>query len=740
MEFVHDLNPEQKAAVEHEDGPMLILAGAGSGKTRVLIHRITRLLEKGVQPERILAITFTNKAASEMRSRAVDMVGPQASRMWIATFHAVCVRILREEISVLGYKPNFTIVDQDDAERMLKAIVRGLNLDDKIYKPSAVGEVIDRAKNKMIGPDAFARQAYDPFGERVAQIYREYQQRLFATNCLDFNDLINLAVRLFEAHPDILARYQERFRYIMIDEYQDTNHSQYRLVSMLAASHHNLCVVGDEDQGIYSWRGADISNILNFEKDYPDAIVVKLEQNYRSTQPILDVAWHVISNNRSRKEKRLWSARESEELVVLQALDDEHAEAQAVVIEIERLRLERRLQYGDFAILYRMHSQSRVFEEKMLQRQIPYTIYGGTRFFERREIKDILAYLRIVANPYDDQSLLRIINVPRRGIGDTTLSNMSEFAREAQIPWYAMLEMAEEIPQLARRTVERLKSLWEMLEVWRKQVEFLNITELTEQILAQSGYLDSLKESLKEEDQDRLENIEELLNVTYEYDRDPEAGHTLDEFLANVSLLSSTDVNAPDSSDRVMMMSLHSAKGLEFPVVFLAGMEEGVFPHSRSLEDEEELEEERRLCYVGMTRAKDLLYLSYAYGRTFYGRTTNNQPSRFIGEIPKELLYDRKQPSREKALKATTWSTSPAPSLYYGVPEQTAPNVQMQRMVGHLIIDIREGDRVWHRNWEDGVVLSIRGEGEDTLAEVEFSGVGVKLLMLKYAGLEKMDK
>ena len=740
MEFVHDLNPEQKAAVEHENGPMLILAGAGSGKTRVLIHRITRLLEKEVDPERILAITFTNKAAAEMRTRAVEMVGPRALRMWIATFHAVCVRILREEISVLGYKPNFTIVDQDDAERMLKAIVRGLNLDDKIYKPAAVGEVIDRAKNQMIGPDAFARQTYDPFGERVALIYREYQQRLFATNCLDFNDLINLTVRLFENHPDILTRYQERFRYIMVDEYQDTNHSQYRLVSMLAAAHHNLCVVGDEDQGIYSWRGADISNILNFEKDYPDAVVIKLEQNYRSTQPILDVAWHVISNNRSRKEKRLWSARESEELVVLQALDDEHAEAQAVVIEIERLRIERGLQYGDFAILYRMHSQSRVFEEKMLQRQIPYTIYGGTRFFERREIKDILAYLRIVANPYDDQSLLRIINVPRRGIGDTTLSNMSEFAREAQIPWYAMLEMAEEIPQLARRTVERLKSLWEMLEVWRKQVEFLNITELTEQILAQSGYLDSLKESLKEEDQDRLENIEELLNVTYEYDRDPEAGHTLDEFLANVSLLSSTDVNSPDNTDRVMMMSLHSAKGLEFPVVFLAGMEEGVFPHSRSLDDEDELEEERRLCYVGMTRAKDLLYLSYAYGRTFYGRTTNNQPSRFIGEIPKELLYDRKQPSREKALKATTWSTSPAPSLYYGVPEQTAPSVQMQRMVGHLIIDIREGDRVWHRNWEDGVVLSIRGEGEDTLAEVEFSGVGVKLLMLKYAGLEKMEK
>ena len=740
MEFVHDLNPEQKAAVEHENGPMLILAGAGSGKTRVLIHRITRLLKKEVDPERILAITFTNKAAAEMRTRAVEMVGPRALRMWIATFHAVCVRILREEISVLGYKPNFTIVDQDDAERMLKAIVRGLNLDDKIYKPAAVGEVIDRAKNQMIGPDAFARQTCDPFGERVALIYREYQQRLFATNCLDFNDLINLTVRLFENHPDILTRYQERFRYIMVDEYQDTNHSQYRLVSMLAAAHHNLCVVGDEDQGIYSWRGADISNILNFEKDYPDAVVIKLEQNYRSTQPILDVAWHVISNNRSRKEKRLWSARESEELVVLQALDDEHAEAQAVVIEIERLRIERGLQYGDFAILYRMHSQSRVFEEKMLQRQIPYTIYGGTRFFERREIKDILAYLRIVANPYDDQSLLRIINVPRRGIGDTTLSNMSEFAREAQIPWYAMLEMAEEIPQLARRTVERLKSLWEMLEVWRKQVEFLNITELTEQILAQSGYLDSLKESLKEEDQDRLENIEELLNVTYEYDRDPEAGHTLDEFLANVSLLSSTDVNSPDNTDRVMMMSLHSAKGLEFPVVFLAGMEEGVFPHSRSLDDEDELEEERRLCYVGMTRAKDLLYLSYAYGRTFYGRTTNNQPSRFIGEIPKELLYDRKQPSREKALKATTWSTSPAPSLYYGVPEQTAPSVQMQRMVGHLIIDIREGDRVWHRNWEDGVVLSIRGEGEDTLAEVEFSGVGVKLLMLKYAGLEKMEK
>lgn len=744
MELQQVLNPEQRAAVEHLDGPLLILAGAGSGKTRVLIYRIAWMLEQGIDPERVLAITFTNKAAQEMRERAMELVGPAVSRMWISTFHSACVRILRREIDVLGYKSSFTIIDQDDMERTIKAIIRAFHLDEKIYTPGSVAGVIDQAKNQMLDTAEFRRRATDPFSGNVADVYEEYQRQLRKTNCLDFNDLINLTVHLFETHPEVLRRYQDRFQYIMIDEYQDTNHSQYRLVSLLAAAHHNLCVVGDEDQGIYSWRGADITNILNFEQDYPEAKIVKLEQNYRSTQNILDAAWHVISNNRSRKEKRLWSERQSNELVILQCLENEHAEAQAVVLEIERLRAERNLHYNDFAVLYRLHNQSRVIEEKMLQRQIPYTIYGGIRFFERREIKDVLAYLRIIANPYDDQSLQRIINVPRRGIGETTLTHLDEFARQMQIPWYAALEVAEEIPGINKRTVERLQSLWRLLDTLRLQQEFFNVTEMTDQILERTGYRDSLSASLKEEDQERLDNIMELLNVTTEFDQSAEeAQRGLEAFLAHVSLMTSTDRREEENPDRVVLMSLHSAKGLEFPVVFLTGMEEGLFPHSRALDSEPAIEEERRLCYVGMTRAKDLLYLSYASGRTLYGQPRYNTPSRFIDEIPQELLFDRKQPSRRKALKATTWETSPPPSLFYGSPRENGskrPAQETPRMMGNLIVDIKEGDSVWHRNWEEGIVISLRGQGEETMAEVAFTGVGTKLLLLKYAGLEKMEE
>ncbi|MCL2549272.1 MAG: UvrD-helicase domain-containing protein [Symbiobacteriaceae bacterium] len=740
VELSAALNEQQLAAVEYCEGPLLILAGAGSGKTRVLIHRIAWLLRQGVAPERILAITFTNKAAQEMRDRATALVGVSISRMWISTFHAACVRILRRDIETMGYRTNFTIVDAGDSERIIRSVIKDLNLDDKRYPTGELSTLIDRAKNDMIDVSAYRSLAKDTFERNVALVYALYQDQLLKTNSLDFNDLINLTVRLFEEHPDVLARYQDQFQYLMVDEYQDTNHSQYRLVRLLAAPHQRICVVGDDDQGIYSWRGADISNILNFARDYPQARVIKLEQNYRSTQNILDAAWHVISKNLSRTEKRLWTERHSSDLVILQCLQNEHAEAQAIVLEIERIRAERHLKYSDFAVLYRVHSQSRVIEEKLIQRRIPYTIYSGLRFFERAEVKDVLAYLRVLVNPYDDQSMRRIINVPRRGIGDTTLSHVQEFAQQMQIPWYVALEMAEEIPNLNNRTVRRLTDLWRLLDDLRKMQEYLSVSELTEELLHRTGYRDLLEGSLKTEDQERLANLGELLNVTAEYDRRREEGQGLMEFLAEVALLSSSDLGDEELLDRVMLMSLHSAKGLEFSVVFLTGMEEGLFPFKRALDNDRELEEERRLCYVGMTRAKDLLYLSYTEGRAMYGQMFPAIPSRFLADIPKELIYDRKQPSRQKALQATTWSSSPPPSLFYESSRTiTADKEAIPRMVGQMIITINVGDRVWHRNWEEGTVLSIKGSGEDTMAEVEFHGVGKKLLLLKFAGLEKVE-
>ncbi|MCL2498426.1 MAG: ATP-binding domain-containing protein, partial [Symbiobacteriaceae bacterium] len=492
------------------------------------------------------------------------------------------------------------------------------------------------------------------------------------------------------------------------------------------------------DQSIYSWRGADITNILNFLRDYPEAKVIKLEQNYRSTQQILDVAWHLISHNTQRTEKRLWSDRQSGDLVVLQCLEDEHAEAQAIVLEIERLLSERDLDYNDFAILYRLHSQSRVLEEKLIQRRIPYTIFSGVRFFERAEVKDIMAYLRILANPYDDQSLQRIINTPRRGIGDTTLEHLGEFATSMQLPWYAALELADAIPNLSKRVVERLQDLWQLLENLRLQQEYFSVTELTQEVLEQSGYWAALANSLKSEDQERLRNLQEFLNATSEFDKRKEENEGLLEFLEEVALLSSADTH-DESKNSTLLMTFHSAKGLEFPVVFLTGMEEGLCPHSLSQGSPEEIEEERRLCYVGMTRAKDLLYLSYAQNRSLYGSKRPTEPSRFLAEVPQEMLYNRKQPSRQKVLQATLWETSPPPSLFY-TQERRGMAPTTPRMVGHFVLNVKVGDRVWHKNWEEGIVISLEGSGENTIAQVEFTGVGTKLLQLKYAGLEKVEE
>ena len=749
MNYRSQLNPEQIEATEYTEGPLLILAGAGSGKTRVLMYRIVSLLDKGVEPERILAITFTNKAAREMRERAQSLIGSAVSRMWIATFHAACARILRREIEVFGFTRAFTIIDTNDAERHYKNIVSEIGLDKKIYAPGVLGAAIDKAKNSMQTPEEFRDAATDVFNRNVARVYIMYQRILKQNNCLDFNDIINYCVRLFENYPDVLRYYQEKFQYIMVDEYQDTNHSQYRLVTLLAKGHRRICVVGDEDQGIYTWRGADITNILSFSKEYPDAKIIKLERNYRSTQPILNAAWHVIQNNSERLDKRLWSEKQSNEMVILQSLDNEHAEAQAVITEIQRLRTERNLAYSDFAVLYRVHSQSRQLEEKLLQQQIPYTIFGGIRFFERREIKDIIAYLRVLVNPYDDQSLRRIINVPRRGIGLTTLQHLDAFAQQMELPLYACLEMVDEIPGFSPRTKSKIAEFSQLLSNFRQQMDFLPVKDLLNEIVERSGYHLELENSGKEEDQDRIANLQELINVASEFDvREEESNeeeNALMTFLSNVSLLTNSDVSDAETRDLVYLMTLHSAKGLEFPVVFIVGMEEGVFPHFRSLEDPKQVEEERRLCYVGMTRAKDLLYLSRSGSRMLYGVTQSSLASRFIDEIPKEYLLDRSRPSQKQMLQATTWQGSPPPSQFYQSvrPKRGEDDLRPSRsseVKNEPIGNFTVGDLVQHNTLGRGTLLSLVGQGENQIAAILFEDGSKKTFLLKYAKIERVQE
>lgn len=706
LDFLTELNPAQAEAVCHPGGPLLVLAGAGSGKTRVLTSRIAYLVRvHRVEPHRILAITFTNRAAREMKERVASLVPHAVDDLWVMTFHAACLRILRREIEKLGYSKNFVIYDEADQQTVIKDCLKELNLEPRQHPPAMFSAAISWQKNALVGPAEFAGAAYDQHQELTARVYAAYQARLERNNALDFDDLLVLAVRLFREFPPVLEQYRRRFLHLLVDEYQDTNHAQYVLVNLLAQTHRNLTVVGDPDQCIYGWRGADLRNILNFERDYPDARVVKLEQNYRSTGRILEAANHVIRFNRHRKEKELWTARGAGEAPVLHQARDERAEARFVAREIRRLRAQGR-SYRDFAVFYRTHAQSRVLEDELLRHGVPYTIIGGVKFYDRKEIKDLLAYLKLIVNPDDDVALTRIINVPRRGVGKASLVKFFAYVRESSVACADALREADRIRGLSAGVREAMGALGEQLARWREREG--GVTGLTEQVLEESGYLTALEAERTVEARTRMENLSEFLSVTREFDL--QRGGTLAEFLNDLALY--TDLDRFDGeSSQVALMTLHSAKGLEFPVVFLTGMEEGVFPHTRAFSEPVEMEEERRLCYVGITRARERLFLTLAESRLLYGNVYYGVPSRFLREIPPELFAG-------------------------GEPEAGAAAGEAEERPETGRAEFRPGDRVWHGKWGEGMVVQTDGTGLDAQVKVAFPDQGVKTLMVRYAPLE----
>ncbi len=710
--LLNTLNKEQKEAVTAANGPLLIIAGAGSGKTRVITHRIAYLIDElGVDPTGILAITFTNKAANEMKERLEALLKYPVSGMWVSTFHAACVRILRREPGHLPYNRNFVIYDAGDQRTLLGNCIKELGLDEKRYSPRTVVAHISNAKNELLTPEKYRQQADDFFAEQVARVYALYQEKLCQYNAMDFDDLIMQTVLLFSRKPDVLAYYQNRFQYILVDEYQDTNHAQYILVKLLARAHQNICVVGDPDQSIYGWRGADIQNILDFEYDYPRAKVIRLEQNYRSTKNILGAANEVIKQNLGRKPKNLWTENEEGQKIVKHQAEDEQAEARFVAEEIFRLHQEG-YKLGDCAVLYRTHAQSRVMEDWLLKGNIPYEVIGGLRFYDRKEIKDILAYLRVLANPADDISLARIINEPRRGIGQATWERLAAAAGENNTSVAQLLLSDKGDFGLGTRAYNAAAGFARLLKSLTGAKERLPVTQLVETVLQESGYWQQLEHDKTPEGQARRENIREFITVTQNYDRRSEE-KDLEGFLAEVSLL--TDIDSFEGRDKLALMTLHAAKGLEFPVVFLVGMEEGVFPTSRSLLEPEQMEEERRLCYVGMTRAKQCLYLTYAWRRHMYGSTQYNNPSQFLDEIPDKYIAG--------ADKDETGS----------IPDTRATSTR-DRQIFNL------GDKVHHAKFGEGAVVKIEGSGSDAKVTVAFPGQGLKVLALAYAPLRKVSK
>ena len=740
MSIYDSLNPEQYEAVCHFEGPLLILAGAGSGKTRVLTHRIAWLMEeKGIDPWHIMAITFTNKAAGEMRERVNRMLDGEADRAWVATFHSTCVRILRRYIDRIGYSTNFTIYDADDQKSVIKEICKRLQLDPKLYKERMFMSEISAAKDELIGPEEYAVKVQGDFRKKkTAEVYAEYQRQLRSCNALDFDDLIFKTVELFQSCPEVLDYYQDRFRFIMVDEYQDTNTAQFKLVSLLASKYGNLCVVGDDDQSIYKFRGANIGNILNFEHFFPDAKVIRLEQNYRSTQNILDTANEVISHNKGRKSKRLWTATGVGEHVKLRQFTNAFEEAEYISGIINGQVNRGAWKYGDCAILYRTNAQSRIFEEKMLLANIPYKIVGGVNFYARKEIKDILAYLKTIANAEDDLAVRRIINVPKRGIGATTISRVQEYAIAHEASFYNALRVAETIPGIGKSAM-KLQNFVQMIQTFRSKEEFYSVQELIEDVIEATGYVKELEAEGTEEAHDRIDNIDELLSKAAAYDESQEnAAHSLNGFLEEVALVADID-NLEEDPDHVLMMTLHSAKGLEFPVVFMVGMEDGMFPSYMSItsEDPLEIEEERRLCYVGITRAMKQLYLTAARQRMVRGEIHYNRISRFVDDIPKELLQAEEH-TKEK--KERTWEKSATP--YEQAREKFRTKVfapqqfQVKKAQG---LDYTTGDRVRHIKFGEGTVQDIIEGGRDYEVTVNFDRVGVKKMFASFAKLKKCD-
>ncbi|WP_213586352.1 DNA helicase PcrA [Paenibacillus sp. J2TS4] len=736
---IDHLNPEQRQAVHSVDGPLLIMAGAGSGKTRVLTHRIAYLIASGkAAPWSILAITFTNKAAREMQDRVEKLAGASARDIWVSTFHSMCVRILRRDISRIGYTSNFSILDSADQLSVIRSCVKELNIDPKKFDPKAIQASISSAKNELITPERYENQIGDYFQGIVAKVYTMYQKRLKSNNSLDFDDLIMKTIELFQEVPEVLDFYQNKFLYIHVDEYQDTNRAQYMLCRMIADKHHRICVVGDSDQSIYRWRGADISNILNFEKDYPETKTILLEQNYRSTANILDAANAVIANNAGRKAKQLWTDKGEGPKIKFYQADSEHEEGYYIASEINKGKGMGRT-YSDYAILYRTNAQSRVIEEILIKSDIPYKIIGGIKFYDRKEIKDILAYLRLISNPDDDISLSRIINVPKRGIGDTTLARLTEKAAERGVSVYAMLADVEML-EISSRAKGALHEFREMIANLHHMVDYLSVTELTEQMLERTQYRLELERERTIEATTRLENIDEFLSVTLDFEKRNE-DKSLVSFLTDLALIADIDtmdqVEDDTSANAVVLMTMHSAKGLEFPFVFVIGMEEGVFPHSRALMDDQELEEERRLAYVGITRAEEQLHLTCARMRVLFGRTSSNAPSRFLLEIPEELVencspsgdrYGRVGGGSFSSNRIAGQSNSAATSR----PKPAAPTI-------NNVGDFANGDKVQHGKWGMGVIVAIKGSGENTELQIAFPApIGVKRLLAKFAPITKV--
>ncbi|WP_312096060.1 DNA helicase PcrA [Niallia sp.] len=742
MQFLTDkilngLNPEQKEAVKATDGPLLIMAGAGSGKTRVLTQRIAYLMvEKGINPYNILAITFTNKAAKEMRQRIAAVLGGASEEIWISTFHSMCVRILRKDIDRIGYNRNFTILDTTDQQSVIKGILKDRNIDPKKYDPRAILASISSSKNELVTPEEFAKTAGDYFSQIVSDVYTEYQRRLRKNQALDFDDLIMQTIHLFQRVPEVLEYYQRKFQYIHVDEYQDTNRSQYMLVKLLASRFRNLCVVGDSDQSIYAWRGADISNILSFEKDYPNAKVVMLEQNYRSTKRILQAANQVIANNSGRKDKNLWTENEDGNKIYYYRADSEQGEAQFVIGKIQELRRESSLNLSDIAILYRTNAQSRVMEEMLLKSNIEYSIVGGIKFYDRKEIKDTLAYLRLIANPDDDISFQRVINVPKRGIGSSSVDKIANFAAMHDMSMYQALE-AVELIGLSPKITKAASEFRDLIQNYTRMQEYLSVTELVEEVIDKSGYVDMLKAEKSIESQSRLENIEEFMSVSKNFE-EANDDKSLIAFLTDLALVADIDKLDDDGNqaDSVVLMTLHSAKGLEFPIVFLIGLEEGVFPHSRSLMEETEMEEERRLAYVGITRAEKQLYLTNAQMRTLFGRTNMNPPSRFVKEIPEDLLEGLSPVNNRQRMAPSQNGTRN--SYVQQQPTRKAVIRPATVATGGEGIEWNIGDKAVHGKWGTGTVVSVKGEGDSKELDIAFpSPVGIKRLLAKFAPIQK---
>ena len=733
-----DLNPQQRVAVTHSGGALLIVAGAGSGKTRVLTRRIAYLLaERGVQPHEVLAITFTNKAAGEMRHRVEELIGPQARGMLVSTFHSACVRFLRRDAERLGYTKSFTIYDAGDALRLVTMVMRDLDMDAKKITPRSVLNAISNAKNELIDDESYRDRASNPFEMQVVEVYREYQRRLRAANAMDFDDLIMNTVSMLQVFKDVAEYYRRRFRHILVDEYQDTNHAQYMLVKELVGVETDgvppaeLCVVGDADQSIYAFRGATIRNIEEFERDYPHATTVMLEQNYRSTQNILTAANAVIARNQGRREKRLWTDAGAGEPIKLYVADDEHDEASFIAGEIHRLTSQEGHSNSDVAIMYRTNAQSRAIEDAFIRNGIPYRVIGGTRFYERKEVRDVLAYLRALANPEDEVSLRRILNEPKRGIGDKAEGSVEAFAVRQRISFSEALRRVDQIPDLATRSMTALQGFSRLMDNLRTLVEAGEPpSTIIVAVLEQSGYLQSLQNSLDPQDEARLDNLGELESIAREFENadDLEAGTTLGDFLERVSLVADAD-ELPDSDEGIVtLMTLHTAKGLEFPVVFIIGLEDGGFPHQRSFGDPKEMEEERRLAYVGITRARERLYLSRAMVRMTWGSPVYGPQSRFIDEIPADQL---------------SWlrgSPASAPSPIARASAPTASSfMSSQHRSGGKVVELAVGDRVNHDKFGLGTVVAVNGVGDRADATIDFgAGVGEKRLLLRYSPVTKL--